>query len=243
VVTATVPTLSLPLRVGVAFVPEADPQSGPAAELAFPEPERVRLLQQVADHFRDSAFVKSIEIIPSAYLTPKGSFTNLDQLRQMFGIDVIALVSYDQIQFNDQNRLSLTYWTIVGAYLVSGDRYDTRTLMDAVVYDIPSRRLLFRAPGVSTVKGSTAAVNLETKLRANREQGFRVASANLIENLDAQLAVFREKVRNQPADFHVVQTPEYRGGTRGGGSADGWTLLLVGGLGAASLVGRRRTRR
>lgn len=239
----SVPTLELPLRVGIAFVPFEGTGCATCERDAFPEAERVKLLNRVAEHFKDSAFVKSIEVIPTDYLTPRGSFTNLDQLRRMFDIDVIALVSYDQIQFDDPNRLSLTYWTVVGAYLVSGDRNDTRTLMDAVVYDIPSRKLLFRAPGASTVKGSSAAVNVDTRLRADREKGFQLASDELVANLDKQLVVFREKVRSTPAEYHVVQTPEYRGGTRGGGSADGWTLLIVGALGAASIAARRRARR
>ncbi|HEX2778082.1 MAG TPA: rhombotarget lipoprotein [Gemmatimonadaceae bacterium] len=238
--TPAVPVLSLPLRVGVAFVPEPeDGCGGRCVGSPFPEADRMALLQRVADHFRDSSFVKSIEIIPSAYLAPRGSFANLDQLRQMFGVDVIALVSYDQIQFHDQKRTSLTYWTIVGAYLVEGEKQDTRTLMDAVVYDIPSRRLLFRAPGLSTVKGSSTPVNLTEEMRRDREKGFRLASDELIANIDRQLPIFRERVRRNPAEFRVVPQPEYRGGTRGGGSADGWTLLLVAALGGAALLGRR----
>lgn len=238
--TPTVPLLSLPLRVGIAFVPSEFNQCSRCDDDAFPETERLALMNKVAEHFHDSAFVKSIEIIPSAYLTPQGSFANLDQLRSMFGIDVIALVSYDQIQFNDQKRTSLTYWTIIGAYLVEGEKNDTRTMMDAVVYDIASRRLLFRAPGVSSIRGSSTPVNLSQQLRRDREKGFRLASTELITNLDQQLAVFREKVKNAPSDYRVVKQPEYRGGTRGGGSADVPLLVLVLGLGGASLLTRRR---
>ena len=238
--TPTVPLLSLPLRVGIAFVPGEGNQCVRCDADAFPETERMALMKKVAEHFRDSAFVKSIEIIPSTYLTPQGSFANLDQLRSMFGIDVIALVSYDQIQFNDQKRTSLTYWTIIGAYFVEGEKNDTRTMMDAVVYDIASRRLLFRAPGVSSIKGSSTPVNLSEQLRRDREKGFRLASTELITNLDQQLAVFREKVKNAPSDYRVVKQPEYRGGTRGGGGADLPMLLLVLGLGGASMLARRR---
>ena len=239
--TPTVPVLSLPMRVGIAFVPEEGNQCGPCEQHAFPETERAALMARVSDHFRDSAFVKSIEIIPSSYLTPRGSFANLDQLRSMFGVDVIALLSYDQIQFTDEGRSALTYWTVIGAYFVDGEKNDTRTLMDAVVYDIASRRLLFRAPGVSSIKGTSTPVNLTEQLRKDREKGFRLASDQLITNLDVQIGSFREKVKRGPSDYRVVKQPEYRGGAVGGGSAGAVLVALVVILAAASALGRHRT--
>lgn len=237
--TPAVPVLTLPLRIGVAFVPGDRSDCRPCADGPLPETDRMALMTRVADHFRaDSALVKSIEIIPSAYLSPKGSFANLDQLRGMFGVDVIALISYDQIQFTDQGRTSLTYWTLVGAYLVEGEKNDTRTLMDAAVYDIASRRLLFRAPGVSHIKGSSTPVNLSEELRRDSDRGFRDASTDMITNLDQQLVAFREKVKHSPDEYRVVRRP----GATGGGSVDGWMLALVAILAAATMFGAERRR-
>jgi len=241
--TPSVPTLELPLRVGVAFVPgSAGSACAAICDNGIAEADRFALLSRVADHFKDSTFVKSIEIIPTQYLTPGGGFTNLEQLRRMFGIDVIALVSYDQVQFSNDRKLTLTYWTVVGAYLVNGEHNETRTLLDAVVYDIPSHKLLFRAPGVSSVKGSSSMVDFQLRQRHDSEEGFRLAADELIANLDKQLPVFREKVRSRPSEYHVVELPEYRGGTRGGGSADGWTVALAAALGVAGAFGGRRRR-
>ena len=237
--TPAVPVLKLPLRIGVAFVPGEQSDCRPCADSPLPEADRIALMKRVADHFRaDSALVKAIEIIPSAYLSPKGSFTNLDQLRSMFGVDVIALISYDQIQFTDQGRTSLTYWTLVGAYLVEGEKNDTRTLMDAAVYDIESRRLLFRAPGVSHIKGSSTPVNLSEELRRDSGRGFRDASADMIANLDQQLIDFKQKVRESPEEYRVVRKP----GATGGGSVDGWMVALAALLAAATKFGSARRR-
>jgi rhombotail lipoprotein len=238
--TPAVPVLQLPLHIGVAFVPAEQGACRPCDEAALSETERMALMKRVADHFRaDSALVKTIEIIPSAYLSPKGSFTNLDQLRSMFGVDVIALISYDQIQFTDQGRTSLTYWTLVGAYLVEGEKNDTRTLVDAAVYDIASRRLLFRAPGVSHIKGSSTPVNLGEELRRDSEHGFRDASADLVTNLDQQLTDFREKVKKSPDEYRVVRPT---GAGTGGGSVDGSLLALVLMLAGAAMLTRGRRR-
>jgi rhombotail lipoprotein len=110
----SIPVLSLPLKVGIAFVPEAAPTrfGMPLAKMpgrfsAITEQERIALMKEVSEDFSKYAFVKQpIELIPSQYLTPGGSFTNLDQIHTMCGIDVIALISYDQVQFTDEGRLT-----------------------------------------------------------------------------------------------------------------------------------------
>ena len=140
-------SLNIPLRVGVAFAP------GPAStEDPFTEVQKQALLSRIEEAFESKDFVQSIDVIPSHYLSPGGSFANLDRLATAFGIDLIGLVSYDQRQFSETTGKSWTYLTIVGAYVVKGEKNETRTVMDAVIYDIPSRTLLFRAAGSNTSK-------------------------------------------------------------------------------------------
>lgn len=227
IVTPGVPLLTLPLRVGVAFVPGTGPHGGAAS---LTEKKKNDLMEEVAGHFRKYAFVKSIELIPSAYLRPRGSFANLDQLRTMYGVDVIALLSYDQVQFTDQGALSLTYWTIVGAYVVPGEKNDTTTMLDAVVYDIASRKMLFRAPGVSSIKGRATLVNLSEELRRDSEAGFDQAARQMVANLDAQLALFREKVKARPEEVKIQYSAGYTGGGDLGDLAGAAGLLAVAAL-------------
>ncbi len=231
-----IPTLRLPLRVGIAFVPAGSGYR--SHSLVLTEQRKMALMKEVADHFRKYPFVKDIELIPSAYLKPRGGFTNLEQLRTMYGVDVMALISYDQVQFTDQGLLSLTYWTIVGAYIVPGEKNDTHTMLDTVIYDIASRKLLFRAPGTNTVKGQATLANLTEQLRADSESSFNAAAKDMIVNLDQQLALFKEKVKERPQEYRVVHTPEYT--ARGGGALDLLVLALVAGLGATFAWTRRR---
>lgn len=250
VVTPGIPVLTLPLRVGIAFVPSdgsghSRRSGGVFASFqndsaSLTEKRRTDLMQAVADRFKKYPFVKDIEIIPSAYLRPGGSFANLDQIRTMYGVDVIALLSYDQVQFTDEGKLSLTYWTIVGAYIIPGEKNDTQTMLDAVVYDIPSRKMLFRAPGLSHIKGSATLVNQSEELRADSGRGFDEAAKELIVNLDEQLTHFKEKVKERPEEFKVVNSPGYTGGGSGGGSIDLISLLLLAGLGGYFLWMRKR---
>lgn len=234
VITPAVPVLKLPLRVGIAFVP------GGAYASALTEQRKMDLMKQVADHFKKYPYVKDIELIPTAYLRSKGGFANLKQIRTMYGVDVIALVSYDQVQFTDQGLLSLTYWTIVGAYVVPGEKNDTHTMLDTVVVDIDSQKMLFRAPGVDHVKGSATPINLTEQLRIDSEASFGRAATQMIDNLDQQLAAFKDKVKARPDEYKVVPTAEYRART-GGGSLDAAWLALVSVLGIAFVLLRRRT--
>lgn len=221
-----VPRLSLPLKVGVAFVPESN-LGLKGSRLS--EKEKMDLMDRISTEFKKLPFVKDIEVIPSAYLIPKGGFTNLDQIRTMYGIDVIALLSYDQVQHTDEGLLSLSYWTIVGAYIIKGKKNDTSTMIDAAVYDISSRKMLFRAPGTSHVKGSATLVNLSEQLRNNSIDGFHLASDNLVVNLQDQLERFKTKVKEKP-DIYVI---EHKPGYKGGGSMGAvfsLTLLCLWGL-------------
>lgn len=231
--TATIPVLSLPLRVGVAFVPE-DRYQGINS---LSEKNKNDLMKQISAEFKQYPFVKSIELIPSPYLTPGGSFTNLDQLRTMYGVDVIALLSYDQVQHTDEGLLSVSYWTLIGAYIVRGEKNDTSTMLDAAVYHIPSRKLLFRAPGTSRIKASATPVNLSEQLRKDSEAGFKDAAAMLVINLKEQLELFKEKVKESPQEYKI----EHKAGYTGGGSLNPVSLGIVAALGGALFwSGRKR---
>lgn len=245
VVQPSIPTLRLPLKVGIAFVPEQPARTSgyglwgrPSTAGALTEARKTALLETLAAHFRRYDFVGSIDVVPSAYLTAGGGFTNLDQIRTMYGIDVVALVSYDQVQFTDQGLLSLTYWTLVGAYVVSGERNDTSTLMDTAVYDIASRKMLFRAPGNSQIKGASTPVNLAESLRDDSAKGFEQANQLMLGSLDQQLATFRQRLKDRPNEVHVERTPGYSGG----GAVDGAWLVAFLGLGGLTWR-RRRLRR
>jgi rhombotail lipoprotein len=231
-----VPELPLPLRVGVAFVPPGGTRSAYAQDAgALTEQGRAGLVKQVAAQFKERPYIGRVEYIPSAYLRAGGGFANLDQVKAMFGVDVIALVAYDQVQFTDQNLLSLAYLTIVGSYLVQGEHNDTQTLMEAAVYDIGSRQLLFRAPGVSQVKALSTPAFVEQSLREDSARGFTLASEDMLKNLETALAEFQVRAKEEPASVRF----RHRSGYTGAGAWTGWWALGL--LGVGWLVRRRES--
>ncbi|MDB6028756.1 MAG: rhombotarget lipoprotein [Verrucomicrobiales bacterium] len=232
--TPSIPVLSLPLRVGIAFVPDCA-HSGNSQLAPLSESKKMELMKEVSKDFKAMPFVKSIELIPTTYLAPEGGFANLDQLRTMYDIDVITLISYDQVQFTDHSLWSVSYWTVVGLYVVQGERNETRTMLDAAVYDIASRKMLFRGPGISNIKASATPFNLERELRENSEKGFASASTNLVTAIHTQLDEFRDRVRSSPEEYKIV----HKKGYTGGGSMGSAELSLLACAGLSFLCLRR----
>lgn len=225
-----VTTLRPPIRVGVAFTP------GGSLSGSMSEAQKVRMLDRVRQAFKDLPYVASIEVIPGQYLRPRGGFDNLTQAARLLNVEVVALLSYDQVQLNEQNNWSILYWTLVGTYVVKGDRYDVQTMMDAAVFDVASRKLLFRAPGTSQVKGDATMMALSQESRRAREEGFDRALDELLPNLRAELERFRERIKTDAA-VRVEPTAAYRGGGALG-PLDGVLWLVAGGL--AWRAARRR---
>jgi len=222
-----IPTLHLPLRVGVAFVPTGlgDGRGGfYRAQGNFSEAQKTDLLRKVAGQFKTLPFVQSIEIIPTTYLRPGGGFDNLDQIRAMMGVDVIALIAYDQAQNSTDTEASLAYWTIVGAYVIPAQRNTTHTLMEAVVYDIPSRSLLFRAPGTSTVQNHSTLVRTDDFLRDASARSITEAAAQMTANLAQELELFKVRAKEEPQNIRIEHKPGYTGA---GGIEAGFVALLA----------------
>jgi rhombotail lipoprotein len=217
--------VQVPVRVALAFAPgDVTRHERTNTEFGWRLPQdtltevqRAAVLERIAVSLRAHDYVEGVDVIPSSYMREGGSFENLDQIARAFGSDVAVLVSYDQSQFSDTNEWSLTYWTIVGAYFVKGEDNQTQTFVDAVVYDIPSRALLFRAAGTATSGSSASIIDTPTRLREESAAGFEAATTELVASLDAALKEFgaqaaRGSVRGQgtPA-IEVTATDEYHG--------------------------------
>ncbi|MFY9822024.1 MAG: rhombotarget lipoprotein [Thermoanaerobaculia bacterium] len=235
--------LKLPLRVGLAFAPSRGYQHDPITE-----EQKQKLLGRVAAAFKENKAISHLEVVPTTYLQPGGGFANLDQVRSSLGLDLMVLVSYDQAQFIESTRASWTYLTVIGPLLIEGEKNDTRTVMDAVVYDIHSRALLFRAAGESKVNGRSNPLNVERKRRIYAAEGFEQATKGLIDNLNAALTRFDEQARNgtvQGPGTPAIAMYDAKGARitargSGGGGALGIPELILAALIGFSLLARRR---
>jgi rhombotail lipoprotein len=194
-----------PVRVGLAFVP-ADVKAR-----SLPETEKMKLLERTRAAFAKQPYVGAIEIIPTQYLRAGGGFDNLQQVSRMFNVDIMAMVSYDQVHFTDTNSLALLYWTIVGAYVVNGNEFDIKTMLDISVFDVASRKLLFRAPGTSQINGGSNWASYNERARAAQIEGYRNAVDQLIPQLNTEIEAFRERLK-AAADIKLEPRPGYQVG-------------------------------
>ena len=233
--------LRLPVRVGLAFAPNRENLEDPITE-----EQKQRLLARVAAAFREHEAIGHLEVVPTTYLQPGGGFGNLEQIRSSLGLDLMVLVSYDQSQFTDSTRASWTYITVIGPFLIEGEKNDTRTVMDAVVYDIRSRALLFRAAGDSTVKGHSSPLNEARKRRTFASEGFEKATGDLITSLDTALEQFEAQAKTgtvQGAGTPAIAMYNAKGeqitATSGGGGALGIPELIAAALLGIALLVRR----
>ena len=130
----------------------------------------------------------------------------------------------------------MLYWTIVGAYLIPAEANRTHTMVDAAVFDIASRQLLFRAPGVSKTEGLATLVRSGQQLQDKSALGFQQAATNMVANLETELTAFQKRLKEQPATARVIRSPGYTGA----GAWDWAHVSLFGGVVVLGMFWQRR---
>jgi len=212
------PVLKLPVRVGLAFVPSKDGRSG-----GLHSKDQIELLEKVKLSFLQYDYIDRIEVIPSTYLQGGEGFDTLDQVARLYDIDVMALVSYDQVTQSHENKAALLYWTIVGMYVIPGNENSIQTFVDTAVFDVKSKKMLFRAPGINKIEETTTAVGIDETLTKKSLDGFGLAVTDMTTNLNAELTRFETRVKQEK-----VAKIEHRQGYGGALQALLGLLLFIG---------------
>lgn len=220
----TIPSLELPLRVGIAFVP------GQGGRSAISESTKIELLENVKAEFVSRNFIEHIEVIPDTYLRSSKGINGMQQVARLYGVDVMALVSYDQVAVSDDNPTSFLYWTIVGSYVIKATSNEVQTFVDTAVFDVDTARLLFRAPGLDKMSDRSTLIESGEVIRKTRDASFTAAMGAMTGNLAMELDKFRERVKQDPGVADVKWKPG------SGGGSFGWLFCL-----GLLLIARRRT--
>ena len=210
------PHLTLPLNVGIAFVPDSQ-----FSKLNLTAKRKQEILSQVKREFSELNYINRIEIISDNYLRDGGGFDNLEQLSRLYNVQVMALVSYDQIARSTQNNAALLYWTIAGMYIIPGDENTTQTFVDTALFDIKSKQLLMRAPGISKIESYSTAVGLDDTFYQNSDKGFDAAVTDMVTNLKTELETFKVRVKEEQ-----IAEVSYSNNYSGGGIA-WWSLAAL----------------
>lgn len=222
--TDTIPELHLPLRVGLTFLPSQNVSANSGLESVRKE----ELMERIRKRFADRKFVADIVIIPDYYLNSRRGYDGLQGVQRLYNVDVMAIISYDQTTHMEDNNWSLSYFTIVGAYVVKGSRHDLSTLIDLAVVDPTSRSLLLRAGGTDVRHGNSTMIDQERETREASAAGFSTATDHLIDNFDLALTKFENDVKNGTANVKVVHRESHSHGGGGGGAFTfGWIIALA----------------
>lgn len=213
----SIPQLHVPMRVGLAFVPGRQTSDSPGLS----EADKIALLEKVRSVFIGQDFIADIVVIPDTYLRSSRGFQGLEQVSRLYQLSVIALVSYDQVATSSDTTAAFLYWTIVGAYTIEGTKNEVRTFVDTAIFDIPSRRLLFRAPGIHVDSSTSTLAEASSEVLEARRNSYAHAMDDMTTNLLAELDRFRVRIKEEPGVAQVVRADG------GGGSISALLLLAL----------------
>lgn len=230
----TLPTLPVPLRVGLAFLPERS--GAPIAGLEAARREEI--LQRIAGHFRSRSFIAEIVQVPDYYLGGVRGFDGLAGVQRLHHVDVMALLSYDQVSYQDDRGLAIGYLTILGAYVLKGTRQDVTTLIDMAIVDPATRSIVLRAGGTDTRRHNTAYVGSEVAARRSAADSFDAAAGQLIARFDVALTNLEADIRAGRSDVKVRRRDGGGPGGAGAFAPAGLACLTV----LAAVVAHRRRR-
>ncbi len=167
------PQLPLPLRIGIAFIPART-----VTAQGLSATERMKMLVDVKTVLSGRDFIEEIAVIPEAFMPADRGFGALEKVSRLYELDVMALVSYDQVTIPAEDTSSPNYWTIAGVQALTGNKDDVQIFVETAVFEVTAWKLLFRAPGFS-----------------NARNGMSQAEADMNTNLEKELGLFQERIR------------------------------------------------
>jgi rhombotail lipoprotein len=243
--------LKLPAKVGVAFVP------GDLATQNIPDTTRKDVIEAVRSQLaKHSRYVAGAQSIPSLYLTPKGGIANLEQVARQFDVDVIVLLGASQFQKHERNSLAAFLdLTVIGAFVIPGNTVDTATVLEAAVYHVPSRALVFRTDGADQKRSRSTQFGANQSAHNDAVSSIEDASKKLVVSIADALVNFEKFDAATASEIKPVpgaggnsthsgrenywgQVGSYR--SSGGGALDSIWILMTGAALLCSLIVRKQ---
>ena len=244
--------LTLPARVGVTFVPD-DP-----ASTNIPETTKKEVIDAVRSQLaKHTKYVAMPQSIPPMYLIPKGGVNNLDQVARQFDVDVIVILGVNQFQKHERNPLAAFLdITIIGAFVIPGNKVDTSTVLEAAVYHVHSRALIFRTDGADEQSSRSSLFGSFQTAQNDAVSSIEGASKKLVESIGNALVNFQKfdvakateirpiaetsgKNEKETEQNYWGRVREYR--STGGGSFDAIWIIMAGvGLICAANIHKQR---
>jgi rhombotail lipoprotein len=243
--------LKLPARVGVAFVP------GDLATQNIPDTTKRDVIEAVRSQLaKHTKYVAGAQSIPALYLTPKGGVCNLEQVARQFDVDVIVLLGASQFQKHERNSLAAFLdLTVIGAFIIPGNTVDTATVLEAAVYHVPSRAMVFRSDGADQKRSRSTRFGANQSAQNDAVSSIEEASKKLVVSIADALVNFEKFDVSTASEIKAIpvadgdstrngrenywgQVSSFR--SSGGGAMDSIWILMTGAALLCSAIVRKQ---
>ena len=176
-------TLAAPFRLGVYFVRSEFPTRESVRSMEWLGVEKDRLLQGLGP-LRDNRIVRDVMILADSTILNL-SRGELRQAAGRHGIDVLLLVDGIGAVDRHNNAYSLLYPTILGAYAAPGTVSDALFVIDGLLWDLRTDRLLDRitSEGQARSVGTAVAIVDAAVLREAKRQAIETFGTGLVDQL------------------------------------------------------------
>lgn len=207
--------LVFPATVAVLMVPGERSHMVPSSTLRLAAEELKKGL------LKNSAYISGVSIINAEDIREKIS---LKTIRDLYGADIVAVISYEQDQRRTQGGFfTLLDLAVIPAFIVPGVKVTTSTVVDGKIIHVPSNAIIFRSSGTNERTTYLARVSTEgSKVDEESIDGFISAINKFGENVSGKLSSLDKFDMSKAVSMNKLI--EEQAGTRGTQTAsnDSW---------------------
>ncbi|WP_141215560.1 hypothetical protein [Hahella sp. CCB-MM4] len=134
--------LVFPAAVGILMVPSNNTSMVPDSTL------RLAAGTLKAELLKNSDYVNRVIVVNRSDIYEKHS---LEEIRQLYGVDILTVITYQQDQRSDRNGFSaLMDFAIIPAFTVPSVKTTTTSVIEGTIVHLPSNAVIFRASGLDS---------------------------------------------------------------------------------------------
>lgn len=209
--------ITFPATVGILMVPSRNTLMVPNSTLWLAAAELKKEL------LKNDSFINGVLIISTSDIRDKIS---LDTIRSMYGVDILAVLSYEQDQRSTRNSFAtLMDLAIIPAFIVPSIKLTTSTVVDGKIVHIPSNAIVFRASGLDERSiFSTPASTQDGQPNEESIRGLATAVSDFGNNVSKILEGLEDFDYSSAVSMNdVIDQEPSEVGTRGGATRnDNW---------------------
>tara|TARA_R110002167_G_scaffold130988_6_gene314651 strand:- start:671 stop:1570 length:900 start_codon:yes stop_codon:yes gene_type:complete len=163
--------LIFPATIAILMIPSPDTNMVPNSTLRLAAEE---LKQKLLENEK---YINGVIVVSNSDIQEK---ITLKTLRNMYGVDIVAIISYQQDQRSSRNSfLSFLDIAIVPAYTIPSVKVTTSTVVDGKIVHIPSNAIIFRASGLN--ERSTHMTPVSSQENGTNEESIEGLKASIVD--------------------------------------------------------------